>query len=99
MHVALLYFEDCPNWQLADQHLRTALTMVGTPGTAIEHRLVSTPEEAEATAFHGSPTVLIDGVDPFTEPDAPVGLACRVYRTEVGPAGAPTVGQLLSALT
>jgi hypothetical protein len=46
----------------------------------------------------GSPTVLIDGEDPFADPDAPVGLACRVYPTADELAGAPSVAQLTAAL-
>jgi hypothetical protein len=34
----------------------------------------------------------------FAEPDAGVGLSCRVYRTPDGLAGAPTVVQLRTAL-
>ncbi|MDK1017238.1 MAG: thioredoxin family protein, partial [Actinomycetota bacterium] len=49
--------------------------------------------------FHGSPTVLINGIDPFAENDAPVGLSCRIYRTDEGLAGTPTIDQLRQALT
>jgi hypothetical protein len=65
----------------------------------VEHRLVSTPEEAEAAGFRGSPTVLVNGHDPFAEPDGPAGLCCRVFRTDAGLAGAPTVEQLLAVLS
>jgi hypothetical protein len=43
--------------------------------------------------------VLIDGVDPFADPDAPIGLSCRVYRTDTGFAGSPTFDQLEDAIT
>jgi len=95
---ALVYFDGCPNWQVADERLRAALVAVGRPDDAVELVLVSTPEEAEATQFRGSPTVLVDGRDPFSDPDAPVGLACRLYRTEQGLAGSPTVEQLVEVL-
>lgn len=62
----------------------------------MERRLISTPEEAEAAGFRGSPTVLVNGQDPFADSDAPAGLSCRVFRTEAGLAGAPTVEQLLA---
>lgn len=60
--------------------------------------LVDTLEEAERMGFHGSPSILVDGIDIFAEPDAGVGLSCRVYRTPDGPAGAPTIEQLRTAL-
>jgi hypothetical protein len=98
MSVVLLFTPDCPNSLLADERLRAALALAGRTDVRVQHRLVSTPEEAEATGFRGSPTVLIDGQDPFAEPDAPAGLSCRVFRTEVGLTGAPTVEQLLAVL-
>ncbi len=97
MDVTLLYFEDCPNWKVADEHL-TALASE-LPGMTLTRHLVETPEEAEQTRFRGSPSILADGVDLFSDPDAPVGLSCRVYETPDGPAGSPTIEQLRNALT
>ncbi|MCF6746013.1 thioredoxin family protein [Blastococcus sp. KM273128] len=99
MRVELLYFDGCPNWRLADQRLRDALTQAGRDDVRVEHRRVTTPEQAQASGFRGSPTVLVDGRDPFADPDAPVGLSCRVFRTEAGLAGAPTVEQLFRVLS
>jgi len=48
--------------------------------------------------LHGSPSVLVDGEDPFAEPGADVGLSCRLYRTPVGLAGAPTMAHLVEVL-
>jgi hypothetical protein len=59
---------------------------------------VETPADAERWQFRGSPTVLIDGSDPFFDVSTPVGLTCRVYRTPAGLAGAPTTDQLESAV-
>lgn len=97
MEITLLYFDDCPNWTDADRHLQQLETE--HPGLIVHRRLVDTPEEAERVGFRGSPSVLVDGVDPFAEPDAPVGLACRVYQTPDGPAGSPTLDQLRAAIT
>jgi hypothetical protein len=58
---------------------------------------VATPEDAERLRFVGSPTVLVDGRDPFTD-GGTFGLSCRVYPTLDGLAGAPTVEQLREAL-
>lgn len=99
MEVTLLYFDGCPTWRVADERLTRALALVGAPDTPVTRRQVTTPEAAERLAFRGSPTVLIDGRDPFAAPDAPVGLACRMYVTPQGLAGAPTVEQLAAALT
>ena len=53
-----------------------------------------TPAEAERTGFHGSPSILVDGVDVFAEPGSEGGLSCRRYLTPNGYEGAPTLEQL-----
>jgi hypothetical protein len=49
--------------------------------------------------MHGSPTLLIDGRDPFAGPGAPASLSCRLYRDETGRLGpAPSVDEFRHAL-
>jgi hypothetical protein len=97
--VRLLYFEDCPNWRVAEARLKEALVSVGADPETVTYEQVTTLEQAEALGFRGSPTILVDGTDPFAEPDAPAGLTCRIYRTAMGVQPAPTVEQLQAALT
>jgi hypothetical protein len=59
---------------------------------------VATGEEALEHGMCGSPTILVDGADPFAKPDKPAGLACRIFATEHGPDGSPSVGQLIKVL-
>jgi hypothetical protein len=96
MDVALLYFDDCPNWKVADQRL--AAIAAERPDVVVTRHRVETVEQAELLRFHGSPSILVDGVDVFADPGAGVGLSCRVYRTPKGLAGAPTMEQLRAAL-
>ena len=98
MQVTLQYFEGCPNWQATHDLVRQALRTVGQPESALTLQDVPSAEDAEAVGFRGSPTVLVDGVDPFADASAPVGLSCRVFRTPRGLAGAPTLEQLVGAL-
>jgi hypothetical protein len=51
--------------------------------------------------MNGSPTLLINGRDPFTNPNLQdCGVACRIYRDEHGRAvAAPSVAQLRAAVT
>lgn len=91
----LLYFPDCPQWRLAEQRLNEVAASLGL---SIEHHWVTTQEEAERVSFRGSPTILIDGVDPFAEGDEAIGLSCRIYRTPDGYAGSPTLEQIAAAL-
>jgi hypothetical protein len=96
MDVELLYFEDCPNWQTTDQRLSE---LAAEGGFELRHRLVTTPEEARAAGFRGSPTILIDGRDPFASGGEPFSFSCRMYQTPEGPAASPTVEQLRALLT
>lgn len=93
--VTLLYFDGCPNWQLADQRLRE---LQDEAGFTLEYAKVETPEEAQRLGFRGSPTLLVDGDDPFATEGDPAGLACRVYATPEAPQGSPTLGQLRAVL-
>ncbi|MFV2039822.1 MAG: thioredoxin family protein [Acidimicrobiales bacterium] len=97
MDVTLLYFDDCPNWKLTDQLLQQLAGEIDDLN--ISHQYVGTPEDAERYQFRGSPSIQVDGVDPFANADDPVGLSCRVYQTPDGMAGSPTLDQLRTALT
>lgn len=97
MEITLQYFDGCPNWEVTAAHLNELIDQQHVTASLHLH-LIDTPEAAEEHAFRGSPTVLVDGVDPFADPDAPVGLSCRVYVTPQGLVGSPTRDQLLEAL-
>lgn len=96
MRVTLQYFNGCPNWKETDAYLET-LRSEGFD-LILDRQLIETPEAAEQYGFRGSPTVLIGGLDPFADPDAPVGLSCRVYATDDGYAGSPSLEQLRAAI-
>jgi hypothetical protein len=98
MEVELLYFDDCPNWHTADAHLMALAD--DFPQMTVAHHLVDTLDEAERVGFRGSPTILVNGLDPFATAADPVGgLSCRVYQTADGPAGSPTIEQVRAALS
>ena len=85
----------------AETNLRAALadlSPVEAGDVVVRKHLVDTVEEAERVGFLGSPTILIDGHDPFATPGATPGLSCRVYATDAGMTGSPTVVQLREAL-
>ena len=89
--VTLLYVDGCPNWQTLDARLRAVADEMDL---TIVHREISSVDEATQLGFLGSPTILVDGTDPFACSDEPTGLTCRRYETPDGPAGCPTVSQL-----
>ena len=99
MDVRLLYFDDCPNWRLAQARLDEALATIGEEAASVGHEVVSSPEQAERVGFRGSPTILVNGTDPFADPADPVGLSCRIYRGPAGVDFAPTVEQLRAVLS
>lgn len=90
------YFDGCPNWMVADERLQ--LLAGQRPDIVLGYQVIDTADAAEQAGFHGSPTILIDGMDAFGNASAPVGLTCRRYMTEAGPAGAPSLTQLRDAL-
>lgn len=96
VRVTLQYFDGCPHWELADRRLRALADKLGFD---VVRQRVDTPEAAARCGFRGSPTILVDGKDPFASGDEPVGLSCRVYSTPDGPAAVPTVDQLSEVLT
>jgi hypothetical protein len=96
--VQLLVVGDCPNEGPAVMLLRRALDDVGLSAVGFSTRVIGTQQEAEQAGFHGSPTILIDGRDPFAEPGRAPALACRVYRGEAGLSGVPALEPLRQAL-
>ena len=98
VEVTLQFFDGCPYWRALERQLRQALRQLGLPDSTIMLERVETQKDAKRLAFRGSPTVLVDGVDPFADPALPIGLACRVYRTAEGCSGAPTLSQLVEVL-
>jgi hypothetical protein len=83
LSVELLWWEGCPSTDRALSELRAALAEVGLPED-VQMREIRSDEEAEAAAFTGSPTILIDGAELMAvlgrgAGDEPAGLNCRVY--------------------
>jgi hypothetical protein len=98
MNVTIQYFDGCPHWKLADERVRRVLEDASTGDVTLEYELIDSPESAERVGFHGSPTILVDGRDPFVTGIEQVGMSCRVFRTEDGIQGAPTEAELRKLL-
>ena len=97
--VAIRYFGGCPHWRTAYQRVYEALGEDGYEDIRVDLELVETLEDAERFQFIGSPTILVDGEDPFAGDAAGgYGLSCRVYSTPEGLAGSPTTEQLREVL-
>lgn len=92
IRITLRYFDGCPNWETTDRRL--AILIEEDWDATIEYDLIDCDEVAVERDFGGSPTVLVDGVDPFPGGSTQPGLACRMYDTDMGAAGSPTIDQL-----
>lgn len=96
MELVLLVIPGCPNSGTAKELFDAALGLEGITD-AVEVREITTQEQAEKHAFHGSPSFSLDGTDLFASDAAPA-VACRVYPTASGLAGQPGIGDLRRAL-
>ena len=98
MRIELLYFSGCPTYRNAEEDVRRALAETGVEAE-LELVEVNSHEEARRLGFPGSPTVRIDGRDPFPIPKrGEGGLTCRVYATPEGIKGTPTAAMLQEVL-
>jgi|SRR5262245_25337628 len=98
LRVTLRYFNGCPHWRTAYYRLAQALEEEGFADVRPILDVVETEMDAERLHFVGSPTILLNGRDPFGQGEAPYGLTCRLYETPSGWAGSPTWKQLRDAI-
>ena len=100
MEGTVLAIPDCPNAPVLEQRLAEALA--GRPGVTVRHIEIIGLTAAARHGMHGSPTLLINGSDPFAQPGTVPALTCRLYRGNDGNDGrvvrAPSVAALRQAL-
>jgi hypothetical protein len=77
------YLDGCPNSKIAVWRGQDALHEIGKTEVDLDLHEIATHEDEESFRFHGSPTILINGRDPFA--DAAPRLAFLVVYT--GPSG------------
>ena len=99
VRIDVLSVPDCPNQAIALSRAIEALRAADVTGAAISERVITNDADAHALGMHGSPTILIDGRDPFVEAGTPPSMSCRPYRTAAGFEGAPSVAELIAAIT
>jgi Alkylmercury lyase len=95
MKLEVLHVPDCPNLPTMLERLAAVTDL------PITTRLIDSDTDAARFGMAGSPTLLIDGVDPFTAAgDRDCGVSCRLYRDQDGRiVPAPSIEQLCDALT
>jgi hypothetical protein len=94
MKLEVLHVPDCPNLAPMLQRLAEATDL------PVPTRLIETDADAAEFGLAGSPTLLIDGVDPFAAADdCGCGVSCRLYRNRDGRiVPAPSVEQSRAAV-
>ena len=97
MKLTLLTVPGCPHAAVFEERLAAALA--GYPDAVVRRREVADERQAAEAGMHGSPTLLINGVDPFAAPGQVASLSCRLYQDPAGHTeGAPPVDVLRRAL-
>lgn len=97
MEIRILHVPDCPNLPLARARLEKALERCSA-AASLQEMAVNTADEAGRAGMRGSPTILVDGRDPFDTSEG-TSLSCRLYATPAGIDGAPSVDQLLAVVS
>jgi hypothetical protein len=97
MHIEILHVPGCPNLGLARARLAAALDQTGVTAS-VREVVVADATAADDLAMHGSPTITIDGRDPFDAKSAEHSLSCRLYWFDGRIDGAPGVAQLVEAI-
>jgi uncharacterized protein (TIGR03083 family) len=77
---------------LAGNKERLAAALDGHPA-AVRRRVVGDEREAAEAGMHGSPTLLVDGADPFAAPGELPSLSCRLHRDASGRTGPVPLGR------
>jgi hypothetical protein len=97
VEIELLHVPDCPNRELARARLDQALASTHLAASVREVQVRSL-NEAERLGMAGSPTVRVNGRDPFQTPGSEASLACRLYRHGDRLDGAPTLEELIGVM-
>jgi hypothetical protein len=90
LELTVLTMPDCPNGPIIMERLAEALADL--PDARLVRHVVHDEAGATRHGMHGSPTLLVNGVDPFAAPGTTASVSCRIYRDETGHiGGAPSV--------
>jgi hypothetical protein len=97
MRLDILHLPNCPNAAVLETRL--APLLAGRPDIEVRRHVVAAEDDAVRLGMTGSPTLLVDGADPFARPGQEPAISCRLYPDEQGrPGPAPSLRQLREAL-
>ena len=95
MLLTVLSVPGCPNVEVLIDRVRAVL---GDHADDLAVIVVGDDERAGAWGMTGSPTLLVDGVDPFAVAGVEASVSCRLYRGSGCVGGAPSIEDLRGAL-
>lgn len=95
--IELLVKPDCPNDASAAELITNAVADTRMKAT-ITHTIIASQAQSRQRGFTGSPSIPLNGLDPFVRPDAPPALSCRLYTTPDGLRGIPALRDLRQAI-
>ena len=97
MELVLLSVPGCPHAVTFEERLMAAVA--DYPSARVYRREIADEEQAAQAGMYGSPTLLVDGTDPFAVPGQLPSMSCRLYRDAAGHADpVPSVEALRRAL-
>ncbi len=97
MRLTVLAVPGCPNVKLLEQRLMWALE--DSDDVTISRHEIAGQDQAARRGMNGSPTLLVDGIDPFAGPGQLASASCRLFRGSGGKIDrAPSVRQLREAI-
>ena len=76
MELTVLAVLGCPNVPVLQKRL--AEVLAEWPGVMLQWRVIADVAEAARWRMHGSPTLLVNGHDPFAQAGSCPALACRM---------------------
>ncbi len=97
IEIELTWDKDCPNVNAAREALREALRAAGLPVEWKEWRIGIDALPDHATGY-GSPTIFVNGEEVTGHGGGTSDDCCRVYLSDQGLRGAPSVADILSAV-
>ncbi|MDS1270253.1 hypothetical protein RIF23_08100 [Lipingzhangella sp. LS1_29] len=95
--LTVLSVPECPTAAILEERLAEVLR--DFPGIAVQRVVVTEQAQAEEWGMHGSPTLLVNGVDPMAPPDTVPSVSCRVCPGEDhDTCPVPTTAQIRTAI-
>ena len=97
MELTVLAVPECPTAAVLNERLAVALA--GHTDVSMTWHEITDAQQAADLGMHGSPTLLVNGVDPFLREGETTSVSCRIFNdAQQNPGGTPSVARLREIL-